>query len=153
MADKPDGMLRNGRPPVPEFDPQERLFRRVSPDDWGDPHPEVDALDLPDMSVNRGRPFGEPEWVLLEGDEFETWGIVYFEVQGIPERMTHQDGRVYTSRAVHVPLKENYPHSEVQAFHDDTHIQARREMDPDLSLRWRNALAQRTRNYRRPAEN
>ena len=57
MPDKPPGMFRNGRPKVPEFRP-ERLYRRVSPEDWGDPRVEVDALDLPDMSVNRGRPLG-----------------------------------------------------------------------------------------------
>jgi len=151
MHDKPSGMLRNGRPKVQEFQPAERLYRRVSPEDWGDPRVEVDALDLPDMSVNRGAPLGEPEWVLLESDEYANWGMIFFEVRAIPTPLTHIDGTTFTFRPIHVPLEENYPHSEVRAYQGDTHVQARKLIDPDMSLRWRNILLQRTHTHRRPA--
>ena len=150
MPEKPAGMFRNGRPKVPEFRTDERLYRRVSPADWGDPRVEVDALDLPDMSVNRGRPLGEPEWVLLESEEFHEWGIIYFEVRSIPERMVQQT-EVYTFMPMHIPLDENYPHAEIWAYRVGQHIQARKHLDPDLSLRWRNALLQRTHTHRRPS--
>lgn len=152
MPEKPPEMHRNGRPKVPEFRPEERLYRRVSPDNWGDPRVEVDALDLPDMSVNRGKPIGEPGWVLLESDEYAHWGIIFFEVQNIPERVVHEGGSTYSFKAVHIPHDENYPHSEIWAFLGEVHVQARRELDPALSLRWRNALLQRTHTHRRPTE-
>jgi hypothetical protein len=151
MAEKPPEMFRNNRARV-DIDPAERLFRRVSPDDWGEPHPEVDALDIPDMSVNRGKPIGEPTWVLLESDEYAEWGIVFFVAGEIPPRMSHADGSEFTFQATHVPLDENYPHSEIWAYKDGERAQARRLFDRDLSLRWRNALLQRTRVYIRPGE-
>lgn len=152
MAEKPPEMLRNNRPKV-DIQPGERLYRRVNPADWGEPHPEVDALDVPDMSVNRGRPHGEPEWVLLESDNHAAWGIVYFVADTIPARMIHSDGTEYTFRTEHVPLAENYPHSEIRAFLNGERFQTKKSLfDRDLSLRWRNALLQQTRVYRRPVE-
>jgi hypothetical protein len=151
MAEKPPEMFRNNRPKV-DIDPTERLFRRVSPDDWGEPHPEVDALDIPDMSVNRGRPIGEPIWVLLESDEYSDWGIVYFVAGEIPSRMSHSDGSEFTFQTVHVPLEENYPHSEIWAYKNGERSQAKRLFDRDFSLRWRNALLQRTRVFLRPGD-
>jgi hypothetical protein len=150
MADKPPAMFRTGRPKT-EIDSTERLYRRVSPDQWGDPHPEIDALDVPNMSVNRGEPIGDPLWVLLEGDECAEWGIVYFVAGDIPARMPHADGSVYTFRAEHVPLDDNYPHAEVWALIDGTRYAGKKVLfDRDMSLRWRNALLQQTRVFRWP---
>jgi len=151
MADKPAEMYRNGRHKV-DVRSDEPVYRRVSPEDWGEPHPEVDALDLPNMSVNRGSPIGESLWVLLESDEHAVWGIVYFLCRDVPDQMRHTDGTQFTFGVEHVPQDDNYPHSEVRAYLSGTIAQARRLFDPDLSLRWRNKLLQRTRVYRRPGE-
>ena len=152
MASLPEGMLAHKRGPVKDFDDDEPLYRAFTKQDLDGDKVAYDAIELPDMSVNRGKPIGEPEWVLLESDEHDNWGIIFFEVQNIPERMVHQGGSTFNFKAVHIPHEENYPHSEIWAFLGEVHVQARRELDPDLSLRWRNALLQRTHTHRRPTE-
>ena len=52
MADLPDAMRQRDRPPDPHFDPDERLFRRFRPEDVEGNTVAVDAIELPDMSVN-----------------------------------------------------------------------------------------------------
>lgn len=44
---------------------------------------DVDAIELPDMSVGRSR-LAHPEWLRLARGCHD-WGIVGFEVEGIPK--------------------------------------------------------------------
>ena len=145
MADVPDEMMTKDRPPDPVFKEDELLFRRFSPDAPGRTSGLPDALELPDLSVNREK-YGPPEWLLLD-EAFAGWGVLAFRVGDIPKELLDKGINVYTFAPRHVPLKYNYPHSEVWAFRDGVHIDARNEMllDPDLHLRWRQILIWKTR--------
>lgn len=151
MADRPTAMLRNGRPRDQEFRPEERLFRRVPLQLWDDGNDpiEVDAIELPDLSVLREK-YGHPEWARLESEECGEWGVICFEVQDIPPRLQHLGVFIWSFRPRHVPLEENYPHSEVWAYENETHINAKHRIDPDLHLRWREMLLRRIRVALRP---
>ena len=64
MAEIPAEMLRNGRPVLPFNDSDEALYRRFEPSMRDGSTIHIDAIELPDMSVNRGS-LGPPEWALL----------------------------------------------------------------------------------------
>ncbi len=140
MADEPDAMKQLGRSPDPTFHPEERLFRRFRPDDVEGTTVAVDAIELPDMSVNREK-YGPPTWLLLD-EEHETWGVAGFRVKDIPPDIMHLGIIQYTFQAEHRPLHNNYPHSEVRAYKDGTHIDLKHseDLDPEPHLRWRERL-------------
>ena len=140
MAELPEAMRQHGRPADPRFDPDERLFRRFRPEDVEGGTVAVDALELPDMSVNREK-YGPANWLLLD-EAFETWGVASFMVGDIPPEMTHLGVIHYTFGVEHQPLRNNYPHSEVRAYRDGEHVDLRHkaDLDPELHLRWRQRL-------------
>jgi hypothetical protein len=145
MAELPDAMRQQGRPPDPHFDSDERLFRRFRPQDLEGNTVAVDAIELPDMSVNREK-YGPAEWLLLD-EAFETWGVAAFMVQDVPLEITHLGIIHYTFRVEHQPHRNNYPHSEVRAYKDGEHIDLKHkaELDPEPHLRWRERLQWKTR--------
>jgi hypothetical protein len=150
MADLPEGMLQRQRYPVKHFNPDEQLYRRIMPGAVVNGRVTIDSIELPDMSVNRGS-LGEPEWVLLPVGDFPGWGIATFRVQDIPEKMVLSGVLQFTFKPVHVPLKHNYPHSEVRAFENGAHIDGKqRLLDHGLHLRWRHKLLMRTRIHKMP---
>jgi len=141
MAEIPNEMMTQGRPVDPVFQDDERLFRRFHPDDLEDGGISSDAVELPDMSVNRSK-YGPPEWLLLD-EEFEDWGVLSFRVDQIPVELIHNGQTHYTFLPQHVPHRRNYPHSEVWAFCEGEHVtdQTMSLLDPDLHLRWRQTIA------------
>src|SRR5437867_2558855 len=116
MAEIPPDMMTRGRPKDPAFRDDETLYRRFRPDDLDGRRISPDAVELPDMSVNRSK-YGPPDWLLL-GEEFLGWGVFGFTVGDIPPQMVDKGVVVYTFAPEHVPLKYNYPHSEVWAFRE-----------------------------------
>lgn len=153
MPDRPAAMRRSGRPRDQDFRPDEYLYRRVPLELWAEAGEEVDidAIQLPDMSVIRGK-YGHPEWARLESDECANWGVVGFHVGDIPERLLHLGVFVWSFGPRHVPLEDNYPHSEVWAFENGTHVNARSRLDSTLHLRWREMLLRKVRRFIRPYE-
>lgn len=162
MDELPEGMMQRDKLVDDSFTPTEQLYRRVPHAYWDDDHVNVDAIELPDMSVNRGK-FSEPQWVRLLGDEFRDWGVIGFRVEDIPTEMQHLGVHIFRFRPKHVPHKHNYPHSEVQAFYskaespsDEEHINMdflKREkmrrlatlFPEELQLRWREQLRRKCR--------
>ena len=69
MPDLPDGMMQLDKPVDDVFKPDEPLYRRVPHESWDEDRVNIDAIDLPDMSVNRGK-YSEPQWVRLIGGEY-----------------------------------------------------------------------------------
>jgi hypothetical protein len=136
-------MVTSGRQADQRFEPEEFLYRRVPPEQWEawDDDIELDAIELPDMSVVRGK-YAHPEWARFQGDEYKyaDWGVIGFRVQNIPSPLQHLGVFICTFRAVHAPLRRNFPHSEVQAFEDEMHIDAPSKLDFNLHLRWREHL-------------
>jgi hypothetical protein len=162
MPELPDGMMQRDRPIDDVFKPDEPLYRRVPHEFWDEDRVNIDAIDLPDMYVNRGK-YSEPQWVRLIGDEYHDWGVIGFHVKDVPPEMQHLGIHLFKFRTKHVPHKYNYPHSEVQAFYSkidlpgvEEHIDKeylRREqlqsldtLFPDeLQLRWREQLRRKCR--------
>jgi hypothetical protein len=148
MAEIPPEMMTLQKPIIQHFSSNERLYRRFRPDHWEEGGVAADAFRLPNMSVNRGS-LGPPQWAILtEDDEFVTWGVASFIVDEIPYgvEMLHLGRIIFTFRPEHVPLKKNYPHSEVWVFRDKVHICASNKntelLDPEFHLRWRERLSQ-----------
>lgn len=120
--DVPEGMWTKGKPAVPRFEPDELLYRRVPPDskyyDFAIGECTIDAVELPDMSVNRGS-LGPKEWLLLD---YPHAGVASFRVDEIPHPILHNGIRWYSFFPVHRPEKKNWPHSQVEAYESDQRI-------------------------------
>ena len=162
MAELPQEMLQRGRAEDNVFEPSEQLYRRVPHDLWEEDYINLDAIELPDMSVNRQK-YGPPQWVRLPSEEYHDWGVIGFQVEDIPPEMQHLGVHIYRFRPKHVPHKHNYPHSEVQAYYARTDSPAAEEhidndflkrekvlqlesLFPDvLQLRWREQLRRKCR--------
>lgn len=158
MADIPIAMQTLQKPKVPYFPNDELLYYRFHFDHWEDGGVAAEAFRPPDMSVNRGS-LGPPEWTILtEDDEYVLWGIASFPVEQIPtgEGMEHLGTFVFTFRPEHVPLRKNYPHSEIWIFRDGVHICRDNKnvdlFDPEISLRWRERLSMLAKVIIQPTE-
>jgi hypothetical protein len=116
MPELPEGMMQLDKPVDDLFKRDEQLYRRVPHEYWEDDYVNVDAIELPDMSVNRGK-YSQPQWVRLLGEQYHDWGVIRFQVKDIPGEMQHLGAHIFRFRCKHVPHKYNYPHSEVQAFY------------------------------------
>jgi hypothetical protein len=148
MAELPPEMLTGSRTVDPDFDDDEWLFRRVRGEDFYDGTVAVDAVELPDMSVNREK-YGPAEWLLLHED-FELWGVIKFRVRDIPpdREIWHEGVIAYTLAPQHRPLKYNYPHTEIWISREGVHIVRGDSnnpgnlhlLDPDFHLRWRECI-------------
>lgn len=146
----PQGMMTNGRPPIKQFNANEVLYRRIPADseyfDFDHSEIEMDAIELPDMSVNRSS-LGEMEWVLIGHPNA---GVSSFKVSDIPAPIQHGGVLWYSFFPVHRPLKRNWPHTQVEAYEaasplqspsDDKHIDGKAKMlHPDAHYRWRYQL-------------
>jgi hypothetical protein len=156
MAELPPGMHQGEKHPLPHFDKDEYLYRRVPPilwDDEADDLPiDVDALEMPDMSVGRSR-LAHPEWLRLASG-CDDWAVVGFRTEDIPpERWI--DGIPYAFRPEHVPLRHNYPHAEVRAYERATgvHMDGKAVMLPErVHLEWRERLLRKVRVFLTPGQ-
>jgi hypothetical protein len=144
MPEVPADMMTFDREPDPIFDDMERLFRRFPPACFDRGGVSIAAIELPDMSVVREK-YGRPEWLLLD-EEYLGWGVLYFLVRDIPpnEEIIQSGFMSFSLEPRHVPLKKNYPHSEVSVFRDGVHICRSNNnvdlLDPDFHLRWRERI-------------
>ncbi len=151
MANLPHDMLRRNRPPDPaEFRDEEELFRAFEPEAWEGNRISIDAIGLPDLSVNWGK-HGPPEWLLLL-DAFAGCGVGAFNVGDVPKKLEHAGVYLYTFDLAHEPTENNYPHSIIRAFDEKgQHVLEEQDLDPQVHLRWRNRLRQRIQLRIRPA--
>jgi hypothetical protein len=148
MADLPRDMLRLGRSPE-GFRDEEELFRAFEPGAWEGDRLSIDAVGLPDLSVNWGK-HGPPEWLLLL-EVFAGCSVGTFKVADVPKRLEHLGVYVYTFDLAHKPTENNYPHSIIRAFDESgQHIQNEQALNPQVHLRWRNRLRQRVQLRIRP---
>lgn len=148
MAEMPPELLTRDRSVDPDFADEELLYRRFHPSHLDGAEIAIDAVELPDMSVNRSK-YSRPEWVIWD-EAFEGWGVLAFRVRDIPpDRIVWHAGVIpYTLEPRHMPLKYNYPHTEVWVFRDGIHIIQGTSvqpgnlqlLDPDFHLRWRECI-------------
>jgi hypothetical protein len=146
VADTPDAMKQKGREADPIFDPEEKLYRRFQPEAFEDGSVTIDAIELPDMSVNRGK-YGPPEWVLIsETDRYDGWGVLAFEVRNIPNPVVYRGIRTFTFGPVHCPQRQDFPHTEIWAFENGEHVSISDTVaeEAEIHLRWRQNLLWRS---------
>src|SRR5262245_17674268 len=80
-------MKRSGRAPNQQFNPDEKLYFRITPEKWANvSHESLGFLfRVGDQSVNRSWPDGEWEDVLLwEYPKNSDCGVLQFEVRDLP---------------------------------------------------------------------
>jgi len=133
MISIPERLLINGREPVQEFDPAEKLYFRfqVNYFSGSESRIPVAAIKFPDFSVNREL-FSAPSDVLIP--HWLKWGIVEIREGGVPKSLpVSQQGkaaaRTVDFQTIHDPIGveheyfpqptqqfENYAHCEIRAF-------------------------------------
>ncbi len=102
----------SGQVPDPEFEASERLFRRIHPDHFVSGILTDAFLPFPSFSVNREK-YSRPDDILREHPQF---GIAAFAVGDIPQKLDAEPGQVFEFGVEHVPLPDNYAHSEVHSY-------------------------------------
>jgi hypothetical protein len=112
----PKEMYRQGRPPDPNFPPEECLFIRFQKMDGGKVH--ISDLRYPDQSANREK-YSQPEWILFPLSKFGDWGYGFIRVREVPPEIP--EIRLATAawnrcQVEHDPEEENYSHSEIRGY-------------------------------------
>lgn len=156
MPPQPEAMKRTGRAGIEAFHQEEVLFRRVPTSIWpsADAPIPLDAIILPDISMARSS-LGHPEWLRLDlhANIFrKNWGVIGVLVRHIPITYQLDGGPLFSYRVQHAPLENDYPHSEVQAFDGERHLDTRESVPEDLHLEWRANLLEAFNTYIRPSE-
>lgn len=70
-------------------------------------------------SVNRSK-YSQADDVLYP--DWSEWGIVRFVVGDVPDCIRSEAARDHQFRPAHVPLEENYAHSEIWAYRDEVRL-------------------------------
>ncbi len=117
---RPFRMYRRGRPVVNHFRVNEQLYRRHRRRDIQDGVFVGAVLQFPKngdntgQSVNRSA-FSRPEDALwTDNGRLHGWGVFQFPVSCLPEKsVCAATGRQFTFFPKHVPLKNNFAHSEI----------------------------------------
>lgn len=146
-------MKKNGRPVDPNFSADEKLYRRVRPGSVHKGKVHIDAIELPDISTMRDKYCNDPEWVLIDTTrrhDFSTWGIATITIKDIPEETLWRGIETIQTTARHKPLRDNYPHTEIQAHRGDDHISSREDLPPEFHLQFRLRIAQTTKIVKQP---
>lgn len=154
MPDLPSAMMKGDRSEDQVFASDEQLYRRVPFVLWDEDEDDVDldAIELPDMSVVRSK-YAHPEWARFDRGEYHEFGVIGCRVDAIPDGFLHLGVFAWSFHAVHVPHRRNYPHAEVQAFEDGKHVDGKTHgLDPDAHLRWRELLFRQVKKICRPRE-
>ena len=138
-------MYQRGRPADHVFDPREELYRRIRSQDY------VEGSGLyvpfPVFSVNRQK-YSEPGDVLFSfGPE---WGAVSFVVSAIPSPLESEgeDHVICSFEVMHVPMEDNYAHSEVHTLKGD--IRNPKKIPDTVKKKFRQILGERCRLLRLP---
>jgi hypothetical protein len=113
---------------------------------------EVNAVELPDLSVGRSK-HGHPEWLRIDNGELrDGWGVIGVKVCDVPPERWLDGVFKFTFVTVHVPSDLNYPHSEVQAFQGDKHLNLLELLPELVHLEWREHLLREIEVFLKPHE-
>lgn len=107
------------------------------------------AISFRNWSVNRQK-YSEPEDVLVP--DWPDWGIAAFRVADIPLSLESASGSRFDFRVEHVPLEENYAHSEIRTYKNGLYVE---NPDPPQTIKkkFRQMLSDRSTILHRPQAN
>lgn len=118
-------MYRRWRREDQSFHPSENLYMRFEDHGLSISAQEPTATQIIreqirtlDQSVNRSK-YSRPEDVLFPRNF--SWGILAFPVCDVPNNLLSGTGISIEFKVTHVPLWNNYAHSEIHAFNASTH--------------------------------
>jgi hypothetical protein len=141
MPKVPDAMLTRNRRSDQNFADDEVLYRRFHSENYLHQNRRVtlDAIALPDMSVNRSKYGGKPEYLLLGPNA--QWGVFEFEVKDIPSPAFDEAGNKFEFSPFHAPMVANYFHTEIRCYDANAqHVQTENAIPKEVQLRWRRRL-------------
>jgi hypothetical protein len=149
-------MWQNGRPVDPHFEPTEALYYRCTPghviNDGQSLSPA--GIKFPNTSVNRGK-YSEPEDVLISPVDkpipgIELMKIAVFSVQDVTFSITLPlPAKSCDFKVEHVPLPDNYSHSEVRAYKDGK-FEEKTSFGETVKKEYRARLAKVARIWQKP---
>jgi hypothetical protein len=135
-------MVRGDRPVIQDFDGAESLYLRYFKDHFIDGRISPAAIRFPKQSLNRGL-LSEPEDCLFsENGIYNGLGVVDFQVADVPVRVSQAQGPTYVFFLKHVPLSDNYAHSEIWSDQEQGDGEYR-EPSKTVKLEFRVRLCQR----------
>lgn len=111
--DRPERMIRGDRPVLPDFDAAEVLYLRYFSDHFVHGQLSTAAIRFPKQSVNRELHSEPGDCLFSEQGIYNGLGVVGFQVTDVPARVPQPQGPAYIFFLKHVPLPDNYAHSEV----------------------------------------
>lgn len=142
MPERPARMRRNGRAQDSVFEPAEKLFRRYMRGHFVGGKFSGLGLSLANPPSTNREKYSEPADVIFsETNEWAYWGVLSFQVQHLPAAFP-ADAPEFSFMPTHVPLEDNYAHSEV---HCDSIPPSGgyREPRPEIRKLFRTQLSQR----------
>jgi hypothetical protein len=150
----PDAMLRKDRAAHQEFDDSEMLYYRLKQPcgEIGD-HPIGLDMEYPDFSVNRQKHGGLRDFVLIPNWKY--LGIAEFAKGSIPGPDFSEGNIEYSWGVTHIPLDENYHHSEIWTYKGGTHCQRSSQVNKIVFRRFRQRISEAmtiTKKYDKPAQ-
>jgi hypothetical protein len=126
----PEHLHRCDRPVVPNFDTNERLFRRFPPACIGNDIANAVSFDKKKSSVNRSK-FSGPDdalWVEKTGEYKGAHGVISFPSGVYSGKSWHSNEKnkpVVTARIeqFHDPLQCNYAHTDFRLIESDVDVE------------------------------
>jgi hypothetical protein len=118
----PDELLQGGRTPDPIFLPEEELFIRFNQID-GSGKVAISEIRYDNQSGNRSKYCSKPSYILLPN--YGNWGygsISVKDILDIPEIITAKSGVTNSCEVAHMPLKDNYSHSEIWTYRNGVRV-------------------------------
>lgn len=143
----PNRLIRDGRDVDDNFEPREKLYHRFNKLQQSEGVLYPASIRFPDFSVNRGK-YSEPNDVLLyDYPSVIDWGVASFKVEDIPPPHTTGEGTeyetTYSFAVKHVPIEENYSHSEVRTYKNGNYSKDMEVGSKKVKLRFRIYLGNR----------
>jgi hypothetical protein len=118
----PDELLQGGRTPDPIFSPEEELFIRFRQID-GSGKVAISEIRYVDQSGNGSKYCYRPRYILLPN--YDNWGygaIRIKDILDIPGIITKISGVNNSCEVTHMPLTDNYSHSEIWTFRNGVRV-------------------------------
>jgi hypothetical protein len=118
----PDELLQGGRTPDPIFLPEEEFFIRFKQID-GSGNVAISEIRYVDQSGNRSKYCSRPSYILLPN--YDNWGygsISIKDILDIPEIITAKSGETNPCEVAHMPLTDNYSHSEIWTYRNGVRV-------------------------------